>query len=253
MNLSCERARCHLKLLKLRLTKREKVIAPGDASNQAGPAPRRARRHSDIAHRALARQCHSPGGAGSSDQDASLDCPCASRVNAPALFVGFLRMCDKFADNRTMGNCNLNFGILCTQALEISAMAENALRGLLEKAGVGLTMANKWTDPTMQLIGSIALGVPLVVILHILIAVYVGILYVPALPAAMYAYYQLAWLATPAASTEEFLEFKVLSCGSFDVSTVAVFGRSLEKAGCIPWCANVLLRSEFLLWLRVST
>lgn len=82
------------------------------------------------------------------------------------------------------------------------------LNGLLEKAGVGLTMANKYTDPTMLLIGSVAFGIPAVVSLTVWTAYRFGLLAAPAVPFALYCYYQFVFLSTPTANTEDFLVFK---------------------------------------------
>eukprot|EP00316_Scyphosphaera_apsteinii_P015578 CAMPEP_0119298766 /NCGR_PEP_ID=MMETSP1333-20130426/920_1 /TAXON_ID=418940 /ORGANISM="Scyphosphaera apsteinii, Strain RCC1455" /LENGTH=394 /DNA_ID=CAMNT_0007299959 /DNA_START=110 /DNA_END=1291 /DNA_ORIENTATION=- len=69
-------------------------------------------------------------------------------------------------------------------------------------------MANKWTDPPIQIILSIAIGFPAFVLAHIFVAYTFGVLYTTIIPLSAYAYYQYVFLSTPPADTEAFLSFK---------------------------------------------
>ena len=84
-----------------------------------------------------------------------------------------------------------------------------AINGIYEKIGVGMTMSRRITDPPMQILIALAGGIPALLVGEYLIATRVGLAYTVLPFIAMYAYYQLIWLSTPAAETEKFLEFKV--------------------------------------------
>ncbi|EOD27563.1 hypothetical protein EMIHUDRAFT_468817 [Emiliania huxleyi CCMP1516] len=85
---------------------------------------------------------------------------------------------------------------------------------VLEKIYVGVTMANKWTDPTSLLIIGLAGGVPALLIAEarsslatVAIALKVGLVYTAVLPGLIWLWYQFH-LRTPPADTEAFLTFK---------------------------------------------
>lgn len=78
---------------------------------------------------------------------------------------------------------------------------------VLEKIYVGVTMANKWTDPTSLLIIGLAGGVPALLIAEVAIALKVGLVYTAVLPCLIWLWYQFH-LRTPPADTEAFLTFK---------------------------------------------
>ena len=80
---------------------------------------------------------------------------------------------------------------------------------VLEKIYVGITMANRWSDPTSLLIVSLAGGIPLFVALEAAIALTYGVVYAAVLPIAITVWYKMIHLNTPAADTEAFLIFKV--------------------------------------------
>ena len=84
-----------------------------------------------------------------------------------------------------------------------------ALNGISEKIGVGLTMSRNWTDPPMQIMLALAVGLIVLIVGEYVLATQLGIWYMalPFLP--VYAYYHTFMMATPAANTEEFLTFKV--------------------------------------------
>ena len=77
-----------------------------------------------------------------------------------------------------------------------------AIFGISEKIGCGLAMANKWTDPPVQIMMSFFIGVPAVVAAMVMVAVHVSIYAVPLVWVALFAYYQLVFLATPPADCE---------------------------------------------------
>ena len=87
-------------------------------------------------------------------------------------------------------------------------MLPEALRGVSEKIAVGMTMANRWSDPPMQLILTFLFGIPAFIVAHILVAIYAGVLYAPLVSAVAYVYYQFVFIATVPANTSDFLEFK---------------------------------------------
>jgi len=78
---------------------------------------------------------------------------------------------------------------------------------VLEKIYVGVTMANKWTDPTSLLIIGLAGGIPALLIAEVAIALKVGLVYTAVLPCLIWLWYQFH-LRTPPADTEAFLTFK---------------------------------------------
>ena len=80
-----------------------------------------------------------------------------------------------------------------------------ALNGISEKIGVGLTMSRNWTDPPMQIMLALAVGLIVLIVGEYVLATQLGIWYMalPFLP--VYAYYHTFMMATPAANTEEFL------------------------------------------------
>ena len=63
----------------------------------------------------------------------------------------------------------------------------------------------------MRLLFSVVVGVPGTVFCLYKLAAYLGLIYVPMALVAMYAYYDMVFLATPAADCEKFLEFKSAS------------------------------------------
>jgi len=79
--------------------------------------------------------------------------------------------------------------------------------GAGEKIKVGLSMANKWTDSTAVLIVAIPVSIALQPVLVYLLARTVGLWAVGAMYAALYAYYDFAYLNTPPADTARFLTF----------------------------------------------
>ena len=83
-----------------------------------------------------------------------------------------------------------------------------AIFGISEKIGCGLAMANKWSNPPVQIIMSFAFGVPGLIATMVLVAVYVSIFAVPLVWVALYGYYQYVFLATPSADTEKYITFK---------------------------------------------
>ena len=83
-----------------------------------------------------------------------------------------------------------------------------AIFGISEKIGCGLAMANKWSDPPVQIIMSFAFGVPALIAAMVMVAVYWSIFAVPLVWVAIYAYYQLVFLATPPADCEKYITFK---------------------------------------------
>ena len=83
-----------------------------------------------------------------------------------------------------------------------------AIFGISEKIGCGLAMANKWTDPPVQIMMSFFIGVPAVVAAMVMVAVHVSIYAVPLVWVALFAYYQLVFLATPPADCEKYITFK---------------------------------------------
>ena len=80
--------------------------------------------------------------------------------------------------------------------------------GISEKIGCGLAMANKWSDPPVQIILSFAFGVPGLLALMVMVAVYLSIFAVPLVWVGIYAYYQYVFLATPPADCEKYITFK---------------------------------------------
>ena len=56
-------------------------------------------------------------------------------------------------------------------------MLPEALRGISEKIGVGMTMANRITDPPIQLLATFALGIPALVTVLVLVTLKLGLLY----------------------------------------------------------------------------
>ena len=83
-----------------------------------------------------------------------------------------------------------------------------AIFGISEKIGCGLAMANKWSDPPVQIIMSFAFGVPALIAAMVMVAVYWSIFAVPLVWVAIYAYYQFVFLATPPADCEKYITFK---------------------------------------------
>jgi len=83
-----------------------------------------------------------------------------------------------------------------------------AIFGISEKIGCGLAMANKWSDPPVQIIMCFAFGVPGIIAAMVMVAVYFSIFAVPLVWVALYAYYQLVFLATPPAECEKYITFK---------------------------------------------
>ena len=69
-------------------------------------------------------------------------------------------------------------------------------------------MANKWSDPPVQIIMCFAFGVPGLLALVVLVAVYLSIFAVPLVWVGIYAYYQYVFLATPPADCEKYITFK---------------------------------------------
>ena len=94
-----------------------------------------------------------------------------------------------------------------------------AIFGISEKIGCGLAMANKWTDPPVQIMMSFFIGVPAVVAAMVMVAVHVSIYAVPLVWVALFAYYQLVFLATPPADCEKYITFKVRAWHSPAVAT----------------------------------
>ena len=80
--------------------------------------------------------------------------------------------------------------------------------GISEKIGCGLAMANKWSDPPVQIMMSFAFGVPGLLALMVMVAVYLSIFAVPLVWVGIYAYYQYVFLATPPADCEKYITFK---------------------------------------------
>jgi hypothetical protein len=80
---------------------------------------------------------------------------------------------------------------------------------VLEKIYVGLTMANKWTDPTSLLIIGLAGGIPALLVAEIAIGIQFGLAYMAVIPLVLTLWYKLVHLRTAAADTEAFLIFKV--------------------------------------------
>ena len=89
-----------------------------------------------------------------------------------------------------------------------------AIFGISEKIGCGLAMANKWTDPPVQIMMSFFIGVPAVVAAMVMVAVHVSIYAVPLVWVALFAYYQLVFLATPPADCEKYITFKACAPGT---------------------------------------
>ena len=83
-----------------------------------------------------------------------------------------------------------------------------AIFGISEKIGCGLAMANKWTDPPVQIMMSFFIGVPAVLAAMVMVAVHFSIYAVPLVWVALFAYYQLVFLATPPADCEKYITFK---------------------------------------------
>jgi len=83
-----------------------------------------------------------------------------------------------------------------------------SINGITEKIGVGLTMSRRFTDPPIQIMVSLAGGIPAFIIGEYMIAKYVGLAYT-VLPMIILAiFYELVWLNTPPADTEAYLTFK---------------------------------------------
>jgi len=96
-------------------------------------------------------------------------------------------------------------------ALLAAAVAVGALvacSGVKEKVLVGIYMANKWSDPPCVIMFSLIGGIPLFIASNVAVGLYCGVLYVPLVTLAIYAYYQLVHLNTPPAQTTKYLEFK---------------------------------------------
>ena len=79
---------------------------------------------------------------------------------------------------------------------------------VLEKIAVGVTMANRWTDPTALLITFLGGGLVLTPLVEAYLLIYHGLLAALAPPLLIAAFYKLVFLQTPAADTKKFLEFK---------------------------------------------
>jgi hypothetical protein len=94
------------------------------------------------------------------------------------------------------------------QQLTMVNEGSGAIFGISEKIGCGLAMANKWTDPPVQIIMSFFIGVPALLAAMVTVAVYFSIYAVPLVWVALYAYYQLVFLATPPADCEKYITFK---------------------------------------------
>jgi len=84
----------------------------------------------------------------------------------------------------------------------------SGIQGVKEKIMVGFTMANKWTDPTIVIIVSLAGGVPAWIAANVYIAMNFGILYAPLLTLAIYVYYEFVHLNTPPGEPTKYIEFK---------------------------------------------
>jgi len=83
-----------------------------------------------------------------------------------------------------------------------------SINGITEKIGVGLTMSRRFTDPPIQIMVSLAGGIPALIVGEYMIAKYVGFAYT-VLPLIILAiFYELVWLNTPPADTEAYLTFK---------------------------------------------
>ena len=80
--------------------------------------------------------------------------------------------------------------------------------GISEKIGCGLAMANKWSDPPVQIMMSFAFGVPGIIAAMVMVAVYLSIFAVPLVWVALFAYYQYVFIATPPADCEKYITFK---------------------------------------------
>lgn len=85
---------------------------------------------------------------------------------------------------------------------------------VLEKIAVGITMANKWTDPTALLITFVGGGLIATPITLAYLAYYYGILAAIAPPAILTVLYKTLYLNTAPADTKAFLEFKDKALGA---------------------------------------
>jgi len=83
-----------------------------------------------------------------------------------------------------------------------------SINGITEKIGVGLTMSRRLTDPPIQIMITLAAGIPTLIYGEYLIATQLGPAYMVIPLLVMYVYYELVVLATPAAETTKYLEFK---------------------------------------------
>ena len=83
-----------------------------------------------------------------------------------------------------------------------------SINGITEKIGCGMTMSRRLTDPPMQILFTLAGGIPALLIGEYYIATSVGLAYTVLPLLVLAAFYELIWLATPPADTEKYLEFK---------------------------------------------
>lgn len=83
-----------------------------------------------------------------------------------------------------------------------------SINGITEKIGCGSTMSRRWTDPPIQIIISLAGGIPSLAIGEYYIATRLGLAYTVIPLIVLYAFYELVFLATPPADTEKHLIFK---------------------------------------------
>lgn len=83
-----------------------------------------------------------------------------------------------------------------------------ALNGIYEKIGVGMTMARTWDDPPMQILYFLAGGLIFGISGEYYIFKTLGAPYMALPLVACWLYYNLIFMATPAADTEKYLEFK---------------------------------------------
>lgn len=89
---------------------------------------------------------------------------------------------------------------------------------VLEKIYVGMTMANKWSDPTSLLIIGLAGGIPALLAAEVAIGIYFGVAYMAVIPLVLTLWYKLVHLNTAAADTEAFLIFKVRQLPSASIA-----------------------------------